>query len=233
VRSGPLIGGIALYNVAQNTLLTDRGYVVGNLVVTAAALAWARRTGIGWDELGLDPEDIPLGLATGAVVGTVAAGVTLAMRDSQLTRTLFDDDRLEGVGHREVRYRVLVRFPLGTALFEEVVFRGVLPAAFRDRPVWQRELIAAGTFAAWHIIPTTHTVGANRKARSLDPWRKTTAVLGGSLAAGLAGLGFSALRRWSSSLAAPWLAHTVVNGLTLALASSAWKQASGSARVRT
>lgn len=233
VRSGPLIGGIALYNVAQNALLTDRGYVVGNVVVTSAALAWARRSGIAWADLGLDRKSIPLGLATGAAVGTVAAVLALATRDTSRASTLFADERLEGVDHKEMWYRVLVRFPLGTALFEEVVFRGVLPATFPHRPVWQREMIAAGVFAAWHLIPTSHTVAANPTAEALGPRRKTFLVLGGSVAAGLAGLGFSALRRWSSSLAAPWLAHAIVNGLTLATARRAGRPGAGLRTIRT
>lgn len=233
MRSGPLIGGIAVYNVVQNTLLTDRGYVVGNVLVAAGALSWARRSDIGWSELGLDPESMVEGLATGAAVGTAAAVLTLAIQDSRPTRALFDDERLTGIDRAEMWHRLLVRFPLGTALFEEVLFRGVLPAAFPNRPVWQQELISAGVFAVWHIIPTSQTVAANREGRSLAPGRKATAVVGGSLAAGLAGLGFSALKRVSSSLAAPWLAHATINGLTLALAMRANRRAAESGQVRS
>jgi hypothetical protein len=128
------------------------------------------------------------------------------------------DERLEGIGRREVWRRVLIRFPLGTALFEEVVFRGVLPAAFRHRPTWQREAISASAFAAWHIIPTWHTLDANTGGRSWGRGRKAAAVVGGSVAAGVAGLTLSALKRSSSSLTAPWLAHTTVSALTLLVA---------------
>lgn len=227
------MGGIAIYNVVQNIWLTERGYVTGNVAVAASALAWARRSGVGWDELGLSAEDLPVGLAAGAVVGTVASGLALATRHTRLARSLLDDTRLQGVDQEEVWRRVLIRFPVGTALFEEVVFRGVLPAAFSSRPAWQRDVVSAGVFAAWHVIPTWHTVSANRGGSSLRPWQKAGAVAAGSVAAGFAGLGLAASRRWTSSLATPWLAHATVNGLMLAVAVRARRQAPDLHRVTT
>lgn len=215
LRPGNLFGAITLYNVLQNTLLTERGYVAGNIAFTTGALLWARRSGTGWGEMGLDREGVGRGLATGVATSAAAAGLAYAVRETDLTRSLLADDRIQDLGRDEVWRRVLVRFPLGTALFEEVVFRGVLPAAFRHRPVWQRDLIAAAAFAAWHIIPTSRTLAANARGRSLRPGRKVAAVIGGSAAAGMAGLALAGLRRSSSSLAAPWLTHATLNALAL------------------
>ena len=141
-----------------------------------------------------------------------------ALRDTAMAKSALDDERLGPLGRAEVGYRLLVRFPLGTALFEEVVFRGVLPAALRNRPVWQAELISAGAFAVWHIIPTSAVVAANPATRSSSLGRRATLVLGGSAAAGLAGLALAGMRRASSSLAAPWLTHATVNGTAFLLA---------------
>jgi membrane protease YdiL (CAAX protease family) len=215
---GGLLAGIALYDVVQNAVLTEGGYVTGNVAVTTGALAWARRSGVSWDDMGLGRGSSARGLGVGAAAAAVATGVACLTRDTALVRSLLSDERLEGIGRREVWRRVLIRFPLGTALFEEVVFRGVLPAAFRHRPTWQREAISASAFAAWHIIPTWHTLDANTGGRSWGRGRKAAAVVGGSVAAGVAGLTLSALKRSSSSLTAPWLAHTTVSALTLLVA---------------
>ena len=218
MRPGSLLGWIALYNVMQNTLLTERGYVAGNLMVTASALAWARRSGIEWVELGLDRGHARRGLAAGAVVSATTACLVWPARDTDLAHSLLADERIRDLDRSEVWRRLLVRFPLGTALFEEVVFRGVVPAAFRHRPAWQRDVIAAAAFAAWHIVPTSRALAANAGGRSLRTIHKVAAVVGGSAAAGVAGLGFAALTRAASSLAAPWLAHSIFNALTLLLA---------------
>lgn len=214
---GTLLAGIALYNVVQNTLLTERGYVAGNIAVTAGALAWARRSGVDWADLGLDPKDMGRGLATGAAVSAMATGIAWASRDAILTRSLLGDERIQNLRRDEVWRRILIRFPLGTALFEEVVFRGVMPVAFRG-PKWRKEVISASAFAAWHIIPTWRTLAASVRGRSLSPEGKIAVVVGGSAAAGVAGVAFAGLRRSASSLAAPWLAHTLLNSLALLLA---------------
>lgn len=213
-----LFGGIALYNVVQNTLLTERGYVTGNIAVSGVALAWARHSGADWSDLGLDGKSIGRGLATGATAAAVATGIAWATRDSSLTRSVLADERILDLERDELWRRVWVRFPLGTALFEEVVFRGVVPAAFRHRPPWVRETISACAFGAWHIIPTWRTLAANARGRSLRPVGKVATVLAGSAAAGVAGLAFAGLRAVGSSLAAPWLTHTVVNSLATLLA---------------
>ena len=213
-----LLAGIASYNLVQNTLLIDRGYVTGNVAVTSGALAWARRAGSDWDDLGLDPETSVLGFGVGAVVSGVAAGLVWAVRDTGLARSLLADERVAGLGRDEMWRRVLIRFPLGTALFEEVVFRGVVPSAFPTLTPWRSDLISATAFAFWHVIPASRTLAANPRARSWGRGRKTAAVIAGCVTAGLGGLALSGLRRSSSSLVAPWLAHTTFNALTLLVA---------------
>jgi membrane protease YdiL (CAAX protease family) len=48
-----------------------------------------------------------------------------------------------------------IRFPLGTALYEEVAFRGVLGALWTRRSGERTaRTVAAAAFGAWHILPT-------------------------------------------------------------------------------
>ena len=209
----PVLVSLAVYNLVQNTLLRKRGYVIGNLAATGIALLWARRSGLEWDDLGMDSKHLVKGIALGTLASASASGSAVAIGNHENVQTVVDDERLKGLESGEIRYRLMVRFPLGTALFEEVLFRGVLPAVFRHHTSARADLISAGAFAAWHVIPTAHAVSSNSRGRSLSRNRKATLVLVGSAAAGLAGLGLSGMRRASSSLAAPWMTHATFNGL--------------------
>lgn len=217
MRPGRALTFLAAYNVVQNAVLNERGYVPGNLIATGVGLAWARRSGLGWRDLGMSRKNMARGLGLGAGAATVVSTLALFTRDNERIRALLDDDRLEAVSDRELWYRLLVRFPLGTALFEEVWFRGVLPAALRQNSARFPELVSTAAFAAWHLIPTATAINANPSGRSLTFGRRAGLVIGGSVAAGLAGLGFVAMRNVSSNLAAPWIAHGVLNGLTFSI----------------
>jgi hypothetical protein len=101
----------------------------------AGLLAIVRWAGLSWGELGLGRDTWRRGLlwalaAIGAVAVVFAAGAALP-----LTRGAFRDPRYQlGWGHALLTAFVLI--PLGTVLFEEVAFRGVLwgpaPARARD-----------------------------------------------------------------------------------------------------
>lgn len=215
MRPGIALTFLALYNLVQNARLNGQGYVAGNVIATGVGLVWARTSGLTWRELGMSRENIAGGLRLGAYVATVASSLALLARDHERVRAMLDDDMLENVSDHEFWYRLLVRFPIGTALFEEVWFRGLLPAALRQQGTRRPELASAAAFAAWHLIPTATAISANPSGRSLSFGRKAGLVIGGSVAAGLAGLGFAGMRQASSSLVAPWIAHGAFNGLTL------------------
>lgn len=213
-----VIGFLAGYNIVQNTLLRERGYVPGNLAATALGLLWARQADVDLADAGLGRGRLRSGLVLGAAVAVPLTAAALAIRNQPRATVVLQDERLDGVSSGEAWHRVLVRFPLGTALFEEVWFRCLLPAALRRHGVARPELTSAGMFAAWHLIPTNAALSATQDTESTSVTRRTVLVAAGSAAAGVAGLGFSALRQMSGSLAAPWLVHAAANALTFAIA---------------
>lgn len=205
------VAAVASHNLAQNLVLTQRGYVPANLVVTTGLVAWARTHGRSWDDIGLGSRRAPTGLVIGVLVGAAAVGLlSRAARDRRLLST-FDDTRF-GSTPSEKWFNALVRFPIGTALYEEVAFRGVLPSLLVGggmRPL-RAEVAAAGLFGLWHVIPTWQAV----EYRSIEPVARSRRVgiaLGGAILSALAGLGLSLLRRLAGTLAAPWSAHALVN----------------------
>lgn len=219
------LGAIVAYNVAQNTAVSERRYVPANLAATAGLVVLARRTGSSWSELGFDPARLGPGLHLGARVGAGIAALSAAALASRSTRRFLLDDRANGHTPAGVLYRAVIRFPIGTALFEEVAFRGVLEGLWRQRsgPATAR-IVSAVSFGAWHLLPTYRlypemAVGGIGSRRS----ERIMAAVGGAIVTGLAGVGFSWLRAKPDSIAAPWLAHAANNSVAYLAARRAWQ----------
>lgn len=133
-----------------------------NLALMALLLAWAlglARMSVA--ELGLDPRAVRssamVGLALSALVAIVPVGFLV------LT-PLVNGDPVEAPEITErsgasLAYFLAFRQPVGTALFEEVAFRGVLYGFWRRVGGDRLALVAtAGVFALWHTVITTRTV---------------------------------------------------------------------------
>ena len=115
-----------------------------------------------------------------------------------------------GLTRREVTYQVMVRIPVGTVLWEETAFRGVLLAALRRvMPRGTAVAVASGVFGIWHIRPTIGALRANKLAAG--PGKTVAAVTAGVAATAAGGVLLSWLRIRSGSLAAPVLLHLAAN----------------------
>lgn len=210
MKRGPVVGaatgaGLLAYGAVLNRLLPEWLHPVANLTAAMGAVALTRRDGITIDDLGLTPRRLPAGAALGAaaaapVCAAIAVGVAVPA-----TRDLFLDERVTAAGRGEASYHVLVRIPFSTALSEEVLFRGVLPATMGDSPA--ARMAAALVFGVWHVLPALEMTDAHHRARDA----KAGVVAATVAATTVAGLGFAWLRRRSASLAAPVVAHTLIN----------------------
>jgi len=184
-------------NVVDNRVA--HASLVAGPVGAAGLLLVARRAGLSWRELGLGAGTWRRGLiwalaAIGAVAVVFAIGAALP-----LTRGAFRDSRYQlSLGHALLTAFVLI--PLGTVLFEEVAFRGVLWALLRRA----RDNKAVGSAVG------TSTSGA------------VLSVLATVLFTGLSGVVFCELRRRSGSLLAPAGLHWATNGLAVLAAAAVW-----------
>ncbi len=216
-----VLGLLALHNLVQNTLLNERGYVTGNLVVSGLLVGVGRASGLTWEEMGLRGGSLRDGLLVGGAASLAATTVGLV---ALAHPEILDDDRAAASGDAVWR-RALIRFPLGTAPFEEIAFRGVLTAFLRRaHPAARAEWLAAAAFAAWHLIPTGRALAGNRLGREMSPPQRLGAAMAGSAAAGVAGLALSAMRRGTGSLLAPWLAHSSFNTVSYLTATAAGRR---------
>jgi membrane protease YdiL (CAAX protease family) len=204
----------------------DRWYVRLNLGATGAALAAATLSGLTAADLGLGRRRwLPGRLGSGLAAGAGACWLLIALVPA--TRPLLGDQRTGGLSGRDVAYQALIRIPIGTALWEETAFRGVLQAALR-RVMADTAAIAVTNvvFGAWHIRPTLQALRANELAG--DRRRAIAATCAGCAATAAGGALLSWLRARSGRLADTVLLHAAVNsgGLIAAHAVAALGQKS-------
>lgn len=191
-------------------MLNEKGYVAGNLAVTAMLTTIGRGSGASWEEMGLRPQESGNGLKIGGASAAAAAAGAVAAMAHPRTRDLLAHEHLHPGGSGAVVWRALTRFPIGTALFEEVAFRGVLPAVIGG-DTGRADVISSVAFAAWHLIPTARLQRGVSGSRTWPAHQRATGAILGAVAAGVAGLGLSWFRRRTGSLLAPWLVHATVN----------------------
>lgn len=208
-----LVPVLASYNNVVLTALPGypHSYVPANLAATGLALLAARGAGLTTRELGLAAQDALPGLRLGAAAAlAVAAGYVLALA-LPATRPLLADARLAGLGSGAVAFDVLVRIPLGTVLWEEVAFRGVLLAALVRWVAMPWALAASAVlFGIWHIRPTAEALADNGLAQGPAAAAAVAAAVGFTAVAGAL---FAVLRLRSGSLLAPALLHLATNNL--------------------
>ena len=128
-------GALLAWNAAVNRVVPSRAYVPANLAVAGLSLAAAGRAGVSAAELGLrPPRGRPGGCGSGwrrpaPVVAVVAIGAALPAT----RRFLAGDRRATTGGAGYALYHTLVRIPLGTAVAEEILFRGALLGLLSQR----------------------------------------------------------------------------------------------------
>ena len=186
-----------------------------NLALAAVVVGVARWSGIRWDELGLTGEGIRPGLRWGIPVAVLAVSIPLLLAIAQPESFRCGDNRVMEFGAPLLLAHVLVRIPLGTALAEEVIFRGVLFAWLR-RAMGAASAVAlsAVMFSLWHVSSTLALVDAAGQRPGCPGRLATLSVTLASTAA--AGIGFAVLRLLGRGLLAPVMVHSALNaaGLT-------------------
>ena len=213
-----LVGSIAGLHVADHTLFPERFHVGIHLATAAGAVGAALALGVTPTELGLHPERSRHGLRRGAGVSTA---ITLGVAAAALhptTRPLFVDDRVMDVSRREVAARSLLHIPFGTAVYEELVFRGViLGLALRRTTPLRAALVTSGLFGLWHVLPALADQGANPATRDRP---RVAHVAGTVVSTAAAGMAFAWERLRTNSVLAPMLTHATINAVTYAMAAA-------------
>jgi membrane protease YdiL (CAAX protease family) len=227
---------LSLLVVAYNNLLNwwrpfhSWAYVPVNLAFAALiALITAATLGLTHLELGLrwDINDLPLALALLTSFALGAFGIVLSRHAPRIA-----DRRVAGLRGRALAYQVFIRIPLGTAVTEELLFRGALFATYRAAGATDvvAALCTAMAFGLWHISPTVLLVRINdpeaghRKVRA--------AVTGAVLFTSIAALGLTWLRLETNGLFVPIMLHAGVNSVGTLAAVLAARRAGDKSELR-
>jgi membrane protease YdiL (CAAX protease family) len=218
------LGLIFAHNLTQNTVLNRRGYVEGNLLVLAGLVSLGKMSGLSLSKMGLSPTIDARDLRLFGVLVALTTGGSLSALSHPRARELLRDERARNSSRDEIAYKSLIRFPIGTALFEEATFRGVLPA-LAGRSAATGDLLSAGVFGLWHVIPTAQALPGSPVSKGMKLADRAKTVMAGCVATSLAGLGFSWLRRKSGSIVLPWLVHSAFNTITYLAGVFAWRSA--------
>jgi uncharacterized protein len=224
LRRFAVVLGAALlaWSVVANLGLGERWYVTRNLLLLVVLLWSARTVGLTAPELGLSRDRFARGTWWGiAAAGVVAAALAVAVAVQDQVgpvAALLRDQRASLPAH-ELAYQAAFRIPFGTALFEEVAFRGVLLAALgRILRPWGAVAVTSVVFGFWHIAPTIVALRIN--AVPAGGVEGIATIAGAVVVTGVAGVLFCWLRLRSGSLAAPILAHWATNSLGLLAAAA-------------
>lgn len=215
------VGVLVAYNVIGNLLLPAPLYVPVNLAV-AAALVWdARRGGLSWAELGMDPARVRDGLRVGGVVVVVVAVVIGLGVLLPATRRFFADARAGDASMGGLLYQTLVRIPVGTVVLEEVAFRGVFLGLLRRHTTTPLAVMWSSLlFGLWHVIPGFGAAHANRTVNEMAGGSAgvAVAVAAAVVSTAVAGVLFCWVRLRADSVVAPMLAHVATNSIAFAVA---------------
>lgn len=145
-------------------------HVVTGPLAALLLLVLARMAGLTWQDLGFGRQELLRGLQFAALAAAAVAVVYAVAVLMPVTRGAFRDTRYR-MGPGRALYTALVAIPLGTVLFEEVAFRGVLWGLLsRDHGVLTATVVSAGLFGLWHVLPATalartHTSVQGRSAQ--------------------------------------------------------------------
>lgn len=200
-----LVGSIAAFHVVDIKVIPPRWQLLTHTAVGLAAAGAASRLGVSAAGLGLEPrragDGVRAGLATAGLVAA-ALGVAAALPSAE---AWFADERVSESSPSELARWAALDIPVGTAVYEELVFRSaLLGLALRRLPTPAAVAVTSTLFGLWHVLPALD-----------DPRQNLAATV---VATGVAGAAFAALRLRSGSVVAPILAHTATNAGALVAA---------------
>ena len=179
------------------------------------AVGLARWGGASVPDLGVALDDVGAGVRWGVVFGLVVAAVIVLASWVPATEDFFGDERYTERDGGELAVDLLVRIPISIALFEELLFRGVLLGLLTIVAGRAFGVLASSTlFGLWHVFAGSDFADSNDGFGSAGT---LTVVAATVLVTGLAGVGLAWLRVRSGSVLAPVLVHASANSTAVAV----------------
>ena len=206
------IAGVTIaLNALVNGVLPWQAHIPVSLSVAGIVSGLALKAGVTPHDQGLEPAALRRGLTSGLAAAAPIAVVVGRGATHHTTRDFYSVAS-SAASNRRRAYEVLLRIPFGTALPEEMIFRGTLLGIFlRHSTVGPAIATNSVLFGLWHVLPAL-------RLSSQEGWtagRKAAYAISSVLLTALAGAVLSVLRLRSGSVIAPWLAHVAANNAGL------------------
>ncbi len=185
-----------------------------NLGLLSLLLLWARWAGFTLPELGLAGAQARASALWGIVLGLVLAvpPVAFIALAPFATGEAVQAGDINGLSGSEMALRLAFRIPVGTALFEEVAFRGVLYASWLRATDLRRTVLGTGVvFALWHVVITFKSVAESEVVEAAP--LIALGYLGSLLGLFVGGAAFALLRWRTGGVAGPFFFHWIVVAL--------------------
>ncbi|MCA9350202.1 CPBP family intramembrane metalloprotease [Candidatus Nomurabacteria bacterium] len=206
---------ILLYSTVLAKSVPTKYHLYLNISITALAILLGFSFGLNVEQMGLALGKILPGIFIAFAAVVVIVLFTSIVATIPVLRRFFLGDNLAHASGKLITYEATIRVPFGTALIEEVLFRGVLLGLLlQHNSSLVAILISAIIFGLWHIFPTIAMLENNKilaKANKDLRRRKYGSIIGVVLITASAGVVFAWLRIISNSVVAPWLVHWSIN----------------------
>lgn len=175
---------------------------------------------LSFDSIGLAPATIKSGLKYGGyVVGLIFVVflLTFLLYDQAFQDPRYDNDIPTAL------FMAFVLLPLKTVLFEELTFRGLLPALLLrvKHSRWFASVVSSVLFGFWHV-GSAGAIG-NYSLTDSVAIPSPLVIAGIVLVTTCVGIVLCELRWRSRSLVAPIIVHWFINGFAILLASLSWR----------
>jgi membrane protease YdiL (CAAX protease family) len=199
-------------------LLPQRFQVPANLAGACVVSVLAAKKGADFKDQGLSADDAARGVVFGVAAAIPIAAVIGAGHSFGPSRALYKSDHALTASAGRAAYQVCLRIPLGTALPEEIVFRGaVLALLSRQHGKLRATAISSLLFGLWHIAPILTSPEGSFPFDRHRLAGRTIWILGSVLATAVSGFLLCWLRFRSASIVAPWMAHAAANATGFAV----------------
>lgn len=206
---------IVCYGALLSYALPKNTHIALNLLFAGIAVFVGLLSGLSLDAMGLAVSSLAKGaLYAAGIIAVIIIGIGIASRLPYIG-SFFANESFSSVSKKRVFYEAGFRVPLGTALLEEVLFRGLLLGLLLQNNSTEAALLLSSLiFGLWHIFPTVNQLEENQAAKEMvagKRGRRILSVLAVVLTTTVAGILFGLLRVWSGSLITPWLVHWAIN----------------------
>lgn len=209
LAEGALVASIAVFHVVDHELVHERWHVLTHASAGPVAGGAALALGATTDDLGWSRDAAGRGLRTGGVIGAGVLATLGAVAFVPAADPLLADPRVDDARRRDLARQAVLDIPIGTAVYEELVFRSaLLGLALRRSSAPVAVAATSVLFGFWHVLPALedrrrdHRVAQRHLLATVVPTVVGTAG---------AGAGFAALRLWTGSVVAPILVHAATN----------------------